>query len=67
MGQEKLVLAYRGGLDTSYSLKKLSQENYSVYAVNINTGGGSKKQIKSIEKKAYEMGATHYKTIKEQS
>ena len=63
MGQEKLVLAYSGGLDTSYSLKKLSQENYSVHAVNINTGGGSKEQIKSIEKKAYEMGATSYKTI----
>ena len=30
MKQEKLVLAYSGGLDTSYSLKKLSQENNKI-------------------------------------
>ena len=63
MEQEKLVLAYSGGLDTSYSLKKLSQENYKVHAVSVNTGGFSKEEIDMIEKKAYEMGAFTYKNI----
>ena len=48
MEQEKLVLAYSGGLDTSYSLKKLSQENYEVHAVSVNTGGFSKEEIDMI-------------------
>ena len=63
MIKEKLVLAYSGGLDTSYSLKKLSQENYEVHAVSVNTGGFSKQEIDTIEKKAYGIGAHTYKNI----
>jgi argininosuccinate synthase len=63
MNQEKLVLAYSGGLDTSYCLKKLSQENYEVHAVSVNTGGFSEEETKHIEKKAYEMGAFTYENI----
>ena len=63
MIKEKLVLAYSGGLDTSYSLKKLSQEKYEVHAVSVNTGGFSKQEIDTIEKKAYEIGAHTYKNI----
>ena len=63
MIKEKLVLAYSGGLDTSYSLKKLSQEHYEVHAVSVNTGGFSKQEIDTIEKKAYEIGAHTYKNI----
>lgn len=63
MKQKKLVLAYSGGLDTSYSLKKLSKEQYEVHAVSVNTGGFSEEESKSIEKKAYEMGAFTYKNI----
>ena len=63
MIKEKLVLAYSGGLDTSYSIKKLSQENYEVHAVSVNTGGFSKQEIDTIEKKAYEIGAHKYKNI----
>ena len=63
MNQEKLVLAYSGGLDTSYCLKKLSQENYEVHAVSVNTGGFSEEETKQIEKKAYEMGAFTYENI----
>ena len=41
MNKSKLVLAYSGGLDTSYSLQKLSQDGFEVHAVSINTGGFS--------------------------
>lgn len=63
MRLSKLVLAYSGGLDTSYSLRKLSKEGYEVHAVSINTGGFSENEIKDIEEKSYQMGAHIYKNI----
>ncbi|MDA9811639.1 argininosuccinate synthase [Flavobacteriaceae bacterium] len=63
MKHSKLVLAYSGGLDTSYSLRKLSKEGYEVHAVSINTGGFSENEIKDIEEKSYQMGAHVYKNI----
>jgi len=63
MKNEALVLAYSGGLDTSYSLRKLSKEGYDVHAISVNTGGFSDDEIKTIETKAYQMGAFTYQNI----
>ena len=63
MNKKPLVLAYSGGLDTSYCLKKLSSEGYEVHAVSVNTGGFSKAEINSIKEKAYHMGAHVYENI----
>lgn len=63
MENKKLVLAYSGGLDTSYCLMKLSKEDYEVHAVTINTGGFDKLQIKDMEIKALQMGAHIFKSI----
>ena len=63
MKKETLVLAYSGGLDTSYSLKKLSKDNYEIHAISVNTGGFSTEEIETIESKAYQMGAFTYKNI----
>ncbi len=61
---KKLLLAYSGGLDTSYCAKYLSkEENYEVHAVSVNTGGFSDEEIKSIGEKAIQLGATTYKSI----
>lgn len=60
---KKLVLAYSGGLDTSYCLKTLSQEGYEVHAVSVNTGGFSAQEIEQQEKNAYTMGASSYQSI----
>ena len=61
---KKLVLAYSGGLDTSYCAKYLSQvEGYEVHAVSVNTGGFEKEEIASIGAKAVQLGATSYKSI----
>ena len=60
---KKLVLAYSGGLDTSYCLKTLSKEGYEVHAVSVNTGGFSAEEIKAQEEKAYAMGASTYRSI----
>ena len=60
---KKLVLAYSGGLDTSYCLKTLSQEGYEVHAVSVNTGGFSAQEIEQQEKNAYTIGASSYQSI----
>tara|TARA_Y100001933_G_scaffold102253_2_gene102848 strand:- start:1229 stop:2425 length:1197 start_codon:yes stop_codon:yes gene_type:complete len=64
MIMKKLVLAYSGGLDTSYCAKYLSKEKgFEVHAVSVNTGGFSKEEIKSIEEKALALGAASYTSI----
>jgi argininosuccinate synthase len=61
---KKLVLAYSGGLDTSYCAKYLSkEEGFEVHAVSVNTGGFSKEEIQDIKEKALNLGATSYKSI----
>jgi len=60
---KKLVLAYSGGLDTSYCLKTLSKEGYEVHAVSVNTGGFSPDEIIEQESKAMQMGASSYTSI----
>lgn len=62
--KDKLVLAYSGGLDTSYCAVHLSQDlGYEVHAISVNTGGFSQNEISSIESKAYQMGVSFYKNI----
>lgn len=61
---KKLVLAYSGGLDTSYCAKYLSkEEGYEVHAVSVNTGGFSSDEIKTINEKAIALGASSYTSI----
>ena len=61
---KKLVLAYSGGLDTSYCAVHLSKDKgYEVHAVSVNTGGFTANEIAEIEAKALKMGVTSYKNI----
>ena len=61
---KKLVLAYSGGLDTSYCAKYLSEiEGYEVHAVSVNTGGFETREIEEIGAKAKELGAHSYTSI----
>ena len=47
---QKVVLAYSGGLDTTFCALHLSKDlGYEVHAVLINTGGFSQEELKSIE------------------
>lgn len=61
---KKLVIAYSGGLDTSYCAVKLSKEHsFEVHAVSVNTGGFTEKEITIIKENAYKMGVSTYKNI----
>lgn len=61
---KKVVLAYSGGLDTTYCLLYLSKvKHMEVHAVTVDTGGFSKEEIQEIEKRALELGAASYECI----
>ena len=60
---KKIILAYSGGLDTSYCLNKLSKEGNEVHAININTGGFTISETEKIKEKAIKMGAFQFKSI----
>jgi len=59
--KEKLVLAFSGGLDTSFCVKYLSEEKgFEVYTAIANTGGFSTEELARIEEKAYKLGAVKH-------
>ena len=63
MAKKKVVVAYSGGLDTSYTVMYLAKNGYEVYAACANTGGFSEAQLKANEENAYKLGATSYVTL----
>lgn len=61
---KKVILAYSGGLDTSYCAKYLSDDlGYEVIAVSVNTGGFTREEIAEMEEKANELGVSAYHCI----
>lgn len=61
---KKLVLAFSGGLDTSFCVKYLKEEKgYEVYTAIANTGGFSADELKKIEDRAYRLGAKKHVTL----
>lgn len=62
--KEKLVLAYSGGLDTSFCAWYLGNEkDFEVHTVIVNTGGFDEDELKRIEEKAFRFGSVKHTTI----
>lgn len=64
MEKKKVVLAFSGGLDTSYCVKYLSEDcGYEVYTAIANTGGFNAQELKAIEERALALGAVQHATL----
>lgn len=62
----KVVLAFSGGLDTSYCVKYLSLEKgLEVHAAIVNTGGFSSEEMADIERRAYDLGVKSFRILDE--
>lgn len=61
---KKIVLAYSGGLDTTFCAIYLSKDlGYEVHAVTVNTGGFNAEEIAEIEKRATQLGVASYTCV----
>jgi argininosuccinate synthase len=64
--KNKVVLAFSGGLDTSYCAKYLSEDKgFEVHTLTVNTGGFDESEIKEIEARAKSLGVASHCTVDE--
>ncbi len=64
--KKKVVLAFSGGLDTSYCVKYLSEEKgCEVHTITINTGGFDAAEVSAIETRAKNLGVASHTTVDE--
>ncbi|MDE7334679.1 MAG: argininosuccinate synthase [Muribaculaceae bacterium] len=62
--KKKVLLAFSGGLDTSFAVKYLSEDlGYEVHTAIANTGGFGVEELANIEKRAYALGAKSHATL----
>lgn len=63
---KKVILAFSGGLDTSYCALYLSRDlGYEVHTLTVNTGGFSAQELADIEQRALRLGVASHKTVDE--
>ena len=60
---KKIVLAYSGGLDTSYCVRYLTDQGYEVHALTVDTGGFSAEELREMEQRALQLGAASYRSV----
>jgi argininosuccinate synthase len=64
--KKKVVLAFSGGLDTSFCAIYLSQDlNLEVHSVLVNTGGFNAEELAQIEQRAYALSVTSHAVVDE--
>jgi argininosuccinate synthase len=61
---KKVVLGFSGGLDTSFCVKYLGEDQgYEVHSIIVNTGGFNDEELKQVEQHAYKLGVKSHTTV----
>ena len=60
---KKIVLAFSGGLDTSFCVPYLIDKGFEVHTIFVNTGGISKNIEKQISNKSKKLGAKKHHSV----
>ncbi|HKZ38842.1 MAG TPA: argininosuccinate synthase [Chryseolinea sp.] len=64
--KKKVLVAFSGGLDTSYCVKYLSEDKgFEVHTITVNTGGFDAQEVEAIEQRAKTLGVASHKTVDE--
>jgi argininosuccinate synthase len=63
MSNKDIVLAFSGGLDTSFCVPYLQERGYNVHTVFADTGGVDDEERDFIEKRAAELGVASHVTV----
>ena len=63
MSRKDIVLAFSGGLDTSFCVPYLQERGYAVHSVFADTGGVDAQERAYIEARAKELGVASHVTI----
>jgi len=61
--KDKIVLAFSGGLDTSYCVLDLVQQGFEVHTAFVDTGGVDAEGREAIRRRAEELGAARHHEI----
>lgn len=59
----KVVLAFSGGLDTSYCAVWLREQGFEVHTMTVQTGGFEADELSAIEQRARTLGVTSHATV----
>lgn len=61
---KKIVLGFSGGLDTTFCVKYLAEDQgYEVHSIIVNTGGFTAEELEKIESHARNLGVASHTTI----
>ena len=63
MANKDIVLAFSGGLDTSFCVPYLQERGWNVHTVFADTGGVDAEERAFIEQRAQELGVTSHRTV----
>lgn len=62
--KSKILLAFSGGLDTSFCVRYLQKEKgFEVHTATVQTGGFSDEELATIEAQAYKLGSASHTTL----
>lgn len=61
--QKKVVLAFSGGLDTTYCCIYLKELGYEVHTITVNTGGFDHEELTALEQKSKNLGAASHLNV----